>query len=133
MFDVQPEEHLPETAYAPEVSDRVNSRISERTTALLASGCSAVADAVFDAADRRLAIERAADRARTPFVGIWLTASPRTLKHRIETRCNAASDATHLVLEMQLKREVRQLPWIEVSTSASLGTTVEEIRKLLQV
>lgn len=131
MFGIEPELRLPESAYASEVSDNVYALMSERAERLLSDGCPVVADAVYDKASRRAAIEAAASRAKVPFNGIWLQASPDQLKHRIETRRDAVSDATLDVLEMQLVGNIGVNSWDRVSTADGSKETVLETRRLL--
>ena len=59
LFGVAPETRLPESAYSPEVSERVYALLAEEAERVLARGHGVVCDAVLD---------RAADRAR--FAGI---------------------------------------------------------------
>ncbi len=133
MFNVEPESCLPESAYTPEVSDKVYGMMSARAADLLATGCSVVADAVFDVPDRRRIIEDTATRATVPFDGIWLQADPDILKHRVETRPKTASDATGKVLRMQLSRDRGSMSWKKITTAGSVENTISETRRLLGV
>lgn len=133
MFGVEPEERLPESAYAPEVSDKVYAKMSERAEGLLIDGCPVITDAVFDKSRRRVAIEAAARRAQAPFDGIWLQTSTDRLKSRIKKRPTTVSDATLDVLDMQLAGDVGENAWASVSTSGSVEETVHEARGLLSV
>ena len=133
LFGVAPEERLPESAYLPEVSEKVYEAMATRTAALLKDGCVVVTDAVFDRTERRQAIENVARTLGVAFDGLWLQASPGILKQRIETRRNAASDATSAVLDMQLARASGDVDWHRVQTSTSLAETIGAARKLLKV
>ena len=133
MFNVEPESCLPESAYTQEVSDKVYGMMSARAADLLATGCSVVADAVFDVPDRRRIIEDTATRATVPFDGIWLQADPDILKHRVETRPKTASDATGKVLRMQLSRDRGSMSWKKITTAGSVENTISETRRLLGV
>lgn len=133
MFNVTPEDRLPESAYAPEVSDRVYELMSERSANLLKVGCSIVADAVFDVPGRRRLFEHAAVEATAPFSGIWLQAKPETLKYRVNTRPKTASDATQGVLEKQLARGTDALNWKTIDTTGCLDETIRDARRQLGV
>ena len=133
MFNVEPESCLPDSAYTPEVSDKVYSMMSERAESLLASGSSVLVDAVFDMPDRRHMIESAATRVSVPFDGIWLQADPDVLMYRVETRPKTASDATGKVLKMQLSRDPGSMNWNGVNSAGCLEETVFETRRLLEV
>ena len=119
--------------YAPEVSDKVYALMVKRTATSLRNGCSVIADAVFDVPDRRQAIEDAAVQVGAPFGGIWLQANPKTLRHRIETRPKAASDATEKVLKRQLARDVSTMNWEKITTSGGLEETIAETRSWLEL
>lgn len=133
MFGVAPQTRLPESAYRPEVSGKVYDEMTHRALALLKDGCPVVTDAVFDLPRRREAMENAAGEASVRFDGLWLQADPDVLKHRINMRRNAASDATTRVLDMQLSHDVSNLTWEKVPTSGSLTETLAETRRLLEV
>ncbi len=125
MYDVSAETRLPEAAYAPDVSDRVYAALGTRAVSVLRAGAPVIVDAVFDRADRRRDIEQAL--AGYPFAGIWLTASPDTLRHRVATRRGGASDADEAVLMAQLARGKGALSWRDVSTDQGVAQSVSAI------
>jgi hypothetical protein len=133
MFSVEPESCLPESAYTQEVSDKVYGMMSKRAANLLKTGCSVVADAVFDVPERRRMIEDTATQASVPFDGIWLQADHDILKHRVETRPKTASDATGKVLIMQLSRDPGSMNWEKITTAGSVENTISKTRRLLGV
>jgi aminoglycoside phosphotransferase family enzyme/predicted kinase len=129
LFGVPGDTRLPETAYTPEVSDRVYAQLGERGASLLAAGCSIIVDAVFDHDDRRAAINRAVPQA----VGFWLYAGADTLRIRVEARHGGPSDATVAVLEHQLDHDPGRIGWIPISTDRPLAQTVDDIRARLSL
>lgn len=86
MFGIEQEDRLPESVYAPKVSDKVYAMMSERTERPLIDGCPEIVDVVFDKASRRAAIETAAQKADAFFNGNGLQADADQLKHTVETR-----------------------------------------------
>lgn len=133
MFKVEPMACLPDSAYAPGVSDKVYNLMSKRAAKLLKQGCCVVADAVYDLPERRQMIESAAGQANVPFDGIWLHAETDVLRYRVETRAKSASDATQGVLDMQLARDLGKVSWNKISTSRTIEQTISETRKVLEV
>ena len=65
------------SGYTADVSRRVYQELAMGVTEVLESGHSVIADAVFERAVDRAAIEDAATRAGTPFHGVWLDAPDR--------------------------------------------------------
>ncbi|SDJ07398.1 AAA family ATPase [Aliiruegeria lutimaris] len=131
MYGVRPEERLPEQAYTAGISDTVYADLAERTHRLLEGGCSVVTNAVYDRPERRDALERAAEAARAPFLGIWLEADPALLRQRVSTPRDGVSDATVEVLEAQLARDTGPLHWARVPTAGPLSETLSAIDALL--
>lgn len=132
MFGVPADTRLPDEAYAPEVSADVYDRLGQRALGLAGAGASVVMDAVFDRPDRRDAIEAAIRPAGVPFDGIWLEASPDTLRARVEARRSGPSDATIEVLDRQLRRDAGVIGWARVRADRPLADTVSDIRARLR-
>jgi aminoglycoside phosphotransferase family enzyme/predicted kinase len=104
LFGRAAQERLPPEAYAPDVSARVYALMRERAQACLRAGWSVVADAVFDRAEDRAAIARAAQECGAPFAGVWLEAPQTVLEGRVAARVNDPSDADVAVLAAQARR-----------------------------
>ncbi|SDL69650.1 AAA family ATPase [Aliiruegeria lutimaris] len=119
------ENALPEEAYRTEVSDEVYRQVAATTASLATSGASAIAEAVFDRAERRKALEIAV--AEQSFTGIWLSANPNTLKRRVEDRPKGISAAGLPVLDKQLKYDIGPQDWNEISSEAPLADIVSSI------
>ena len=117
FMGVAPEQRLGPDGYRPEISAQVYETIAQRTQAVLASGHSAVADAVYARPEERAGIVRVAEAVPVPFTGFWLTAPRETLAERIEARRGDASDATVPLLDSQLDYELGPVDWTEIDTS----------------
>lgn len=110
LFGKAADEPLPETAYAPAVSEQVYAQIAERAERALWAQTAVVADAVFDQPHRAAAIADVARSVGAPFIGLWLAAPRTTLAARIAARRDDPSDATVAVLEAQLAHGT-PAPW----------------------
>lgn len=119
MHGVSAETRLPDSAYRPEVSNRVYGEMARRAGVILRDGGSVVSDAVFDAPDKRQSIEEAARRSGAQFVGIWLVADPALLKQRVAARRGGPSDATVDILARQLERDAGMMSWHEIEAAGS--------------
>jgi predicted kinase len=120
---------LPESAYAPQVTEKVYDRIAELATTMLASGYSVVADAVYGKESERQAI---ADKARgvgAGFDGLWLDAPAEVLEQRINARQGDASDATVGVLHAQLQSVTPPEDWVRVRAEGSASETLANARQ----
>ncbi|MBL8588653.1 MAG: AAA family ATPase [Methylobacteriaceae bacterium] len=115
MFGVEATQRLPESAYAGEVSARVYDQLEAQAARALAAGGSVIADAVFDRAERRAAIEAAARAAGVDFVGLWLEAPAATLQARVAARQHDPSDATAAVVADQLARGAGDIGWTRIA------------------
>jgi aminoglycoside phosphotransferase family enzyme/predicted kinase len=110
-------ERLGPDGYLPEVTARVYDTIARRAAATLATGHSAIADAVYGMADHRAAIEAVARAAGAPFTGVWLDAPAAVLVSRVSTRQADASDADEAVVRRQLEQDVGAIGWDRVAAS----------------
>jgi len=114
---------LPESAYTPEMHDRVYTRLSETAKSVLAAGFSVIADAVYGRPGERTEIERTATEKGVPFSGLWLEAPARLLQDRIAERRGDASDATGKVLRAQIAQITRPSDWNIVDAAGTAGET----------
>ena len=126
MAGVEETDRLPPSAYTPEMSRRTYDRMLERAAAALSSPWPVVVDAVFAKEAERVAIERVAQEAGVPFLGLWLEAPADVLRRRVATRTGDASDADVAVLERQLGYETGAIRWRRISASG----TAEEVFSL---
>jgi predicted kinase len=121
LHGVAPETRLPETAYRPEISERVYARMRDEARAALVAGSAVVADAVFDRPADREAINRVAHEAAVPFEGFWLSAPLDVLLGRLAERKGDPSDATAAVLLAQAARHCGDLSWRPIDAATELA------------
>jgi aminoglycoside phosphotransferase family enzyme/predicted kinase len=127
MHGVSIETRLPESAYRPEISDRVYEEMARRVGEITHGGGSVVADAVFDKPEKRDLMEKTARRSGARFDGIWLKAEPTLLKRRIETRRGGPSDATLDILAQQLARDVGEITWQKIDAGGTADEIVDRV------
>jgi uncharacterized protein len=130
LFEVAPEQKLPETAYRPQISNEVYDVLSQQVDRVLSQGHSAMADAVFARESERAAIMHIARRAHVRFVGTFLVADLRIRQERIARRTADASDATTEIAELQEQYHVGAVDWAVVDAS---GTPEETLSKCLKL
>jgi aminoglycoside phosphotransferase family enzyme/predicted kinase len=123
---------LPATAYTPSVSKKVYERIAEIASTTVASGFSAIADAVYGTEEEREEIAAIARRGNVPFDGLWLEGPKQILEQRIAARVGDASDATPDVLRAQLNLVTKPHSWSGISTIGSAEETLARVRALLR-
>ncbi len=123
MFSVSAQTRLPSEAYTSPVSARVYAQQIAQAEQVLGLGVAVVADAVFSRTEGRDAIQRAAERAGVPFIGIWLDVPQERLLERVVARQNDPSDATQEVVESQLAADIGPINWLRISTEG----TIEEV------
>jgi uncharacterized protein len=123
LHGVAPETRLPETAYRPEISERVYARMRDEARAALVAGCAVVADAVFDRPADREAIARVAGDTGVAFDGFWLAAPVDVLLGRLAGRKGDPSDATAAVLLAQAARDCGEISWRLMDAAADLAHT----------
>jgi predicted kinase len=119
-------------AYTLETSRRVYSTQAERAGAVVRSGHGAIAEGVFQTQEERAAIERVADDARVPFVGLWLEAHPDVLMARVRSRNNDASDAGVETVQEQLARDPGPLRWRRIDGAQPIEALLREGVALLR-
>jgi predicted kinase len=130
MFGVDPLHRLPGHAYEPAVTERVYARALHAAEACLRSGHAAIVDAVFADERHRVAVERLAREAGTPFRGVWLDVPCDVAIDRLATREADASDATADVLRTQMRRDPGRIGWARLDGRRVLRdapVTLEEI------
>ena len=123
LFGVAPETRLPQSAYSPEVSERVYGLLAEEAGRVLARGHGVILDAVLDRAADRVRFAAIADEARVPFAGIWLDAEAKRLVERVAGRRGDPSDATPDVVRAQIDRAAGAGEWARVDANADARTS----------
>ena len=128
IFDYPPETKLPDSAYTPEVTERVYRALQNQARVSLAGGYTTIIDATFLRQDERQRISACANLARLPFIGIWLEAPSDVLMARIGNRVKDASDADMEVLKQQLKMDPGPIEWKRINAVHYLQDIVTEAR-----
>jgi aminoglycoside phosphotransferase family enzyme/predicted kinase len=129
MAELEP---LGPQGYAPEVSRRVYQILRDRSAEVIASGHTAIADAVFARPEERTAIEEVASRAGAAFVGLWLEAPPAVLLDRVGRRRADASDADASVVSAQLAQSTGLVSWHRIDAGPALDVVAKSSLVLLQ-
>lgn len=127
MHGVPPETRLPDSAYRPEISQKVYGEMARLSGIVLSEGGSVVVDAVFDRPADRERMERIAGDRSLPFLGIWLEADPDMLRQRVSERRGGPSDATVDVLARQLRGWAGQTGWRGIDAARTADAIVAEI------
>jgi aminoglycoside phosphotransferase family enzyme/predicted kinase len=107
-----PKERLPPEAYARAAGETVYETLLETARTCLAAGCAVIADAVFLRADERRAVEEVAASVGVAFRGVWLEAPPDSLRRRVASRRDDASDADERVVDLQLALDPGRIDWL---------------------
>jgi uncharacterized protein len=128
---VSPEQRLPETAYTEAASDAVFAALAEGADIVATGGHACIVDAAFLGPAQRAAVERAATRAGTPFLGLWLTAPVDMLEARIAKRVGDASDATVAVLHKTAQHADGGGDWMKIDAQDA-DQALAEAREALQ-
>ena len=128
LFGVAPTARLPQEAYASAVSAKVYGEMFEEAARLAARGWPVIVDAVFDRPEDREAIRAAAERARAPFLGVWLDLDLAQRAARVDARVNDVSDATRDVLTAQMEKATGAIEWGKFDASKDRETIAAEIK-----
>jgi uncharacterized protein len=124
LFGVDEFDSLPREAYVPRTSPPIYQRLRDFASLALASGQSAILDAVHLRRDERIAAERVASQNNAQFTGLWLEAPLGILRERVVNRARDASDATIEVLAAQTKHEPGAMDWQRIDASRSVEKIV---------
>ena len=133
LMGVEPEQPLPPSAYASEVSDRVYGLLYQRSATALAAGCAVIADATHSLADGRRRLAEVAREAGVRFDGLWLEAPTALMARRIDDRTRDPSDATVEVLHAQLREETGAIDWQRIDSSGEIAGVLAAARRCLEV
>jgi aminoglycoside phosphotransferase family enzyme/predicted kinase len=129
-------ERLGADGYAADVTRRVYATIAHRAGEVVRGGTTAIVDAVYARPADREAIERVANDAHVPFVGVWLDAPASVLIARAERRHLDASDADAAVIRAQLAQAAGAIAWHRVDAARAADdvrqATVTTLRQHLK-
>jgi predicted kinase len=131
LMGVPPETRLPETAYTEAITREVYRGMLKDAEMAIAAGHSVILDAVFARPEQRDSVAELAANLDVPFDGFWLEADAETLRHRVETRKNNASDATVAVLDRQMTRDPGPISWHRLDSSGSKDATLAAAQRIL--
>jgi len=131
LFGVSPLERLGPEGYTAEASQRVYGALARSAAAIVRTGHSAIADAVYARASDRQEIEEAAAAATVPFTGVWLDAPDGVLVARTEQRTVDASDATADIVRLQRAHGTGLNQWRRLDASSSADVVLEAATRLL--
>ena len=124
MFGVDPLKALPQTAYTPEVNERVYQTMFAHGETILGQGLSVILDAAFLAEDERKQLPDLANSCGVGFCGLFLDAPTKIRLQRISSRKRDASDAKHDVALLQEGFDIGKLDWPIVDASGSPQDTL---------
>ena len=119
MFGLPPEAPLGPEGYSAAASDGVYRRVIGKAVAIVETGHSAIADAVFAREADRREVRTSAEAAGVRFTGLWLDASPVVLTDRVRSRRGDVSDATVHVLGNQLDQDTGPIDWLRIDAGGS--------------
>ncbi len=126
------EQRLSSDYYTAEMSQIVYDKLIEKSVAILATGHSVVADAVYARPDERTAIADATKNAGGCFIGFWLDAPAEQLIARVDARNGDASDATANVVRFQLEFNVGAIRWHRLDASQRPERVIEAALSILE-
>jgi aminoglycoside phosphotransferase family enzyme/predicted kinase len=125
-------QRLPPAAYTPEVSAQLYSALAEKAARVIASGHSAIVDAVFARPEERRVLAGSAARSGVPLHGLFLAADLDTRMQRVGARRNDASDADAAVISQQERYDLGTMDWTVVDASGTPKQTLQRVHSALQ-
>jgi uncharacterized protein len=124
-FQIKETDRLPESAYRPEVTEKIYDTLVQRASQILVQGHSVVVDAVFAHVAERNAISEMARRLNVRFSGLFLVTDLATRQRRVGHRKPDASDATPEIAGLQEKYDIGAIDWAVVDASGTPEQTLE--------
>lgn len=126
-------DRLPDSAYAPAMTQRVFAEVNRRCSALLAAGHGVIADAVYARPNERAALADLAMGHGARFDGVWLEASEATRAARVSGRSGDASDADAAIVRRQSGYDTGPMGWRTVSAEGDIATVEAAVRAALEL
>jgi uncharacterized protein len=131
LFDVAETDHLPPSAYRPEVTSRVYGILNDKAGRVVRAGHSVILDAVFAKPEERAAAEHVTADAGAGFRGFFLVARLDTRLERVGTRKPDASDADAAVARKQEDFDIGAISWRIIDASGRPDETLNKARAAL--
>jgi len=131
-FEVMETTRLGPENYTSAASRAIYKRILKKAQRTLAAGKSVVVDAAFLDPHQRRAIEKVAQKASVPFIGVWLEADENTLVERVAARQNDASDATAEIVRRQIAGDAGNVGWQHINAGGSVQQTLENVKEAVK-
>jgi aminoglycoside phosphotransferase family enzyme/predicted kinase len=125
-FRIMETDRLPESAYQPEVTEKIYDTLVQRASRILVQGHSVVVDAVFAHETERTAICAAARKLNIRFVGFFLVTDLPTRLNRVGRREGDASDATPEIAALQEKYNFGVIDWAVIDASGTPEQTLKQ-------
>jgi hypothetical protein len=131
LWGIGDELRLPQGAYSKEFSSRVYAVLAERTSLILKSGQSVIADGVFGTRPERDAVRQLAEALGISFSGLWLEGPQPILEKRIEGRIEDVSDATVAVLHSQMRDVEVPHDWKQIFVAGPAREILSKAKRAL--
>lgn len=131
LMDVAPLVRLSQSAYRPDVTERVYAALRQRAQVALAAGHAVVVDAVHSTPEERDALTAIARAAGARFGGLWLDAPADAMAARIAGRKADASDSTVAVMRQQTGYDLGAVSWPGIEAGGDAAATLEAARAAL--
>ena len=140
LLGIKPENQptlIEEGIYSQDSTHKTYQKLYDLAGEILNSGYSVIVDATFLNLEKRSLFKKLAEINRLPFIILEFTATPETLRKRVASRRNDASDADLAVLEAQLTRwqtleEDEQIYTISIDTEQqeNLPLLIEKLESI---
>ncbi|QLC25353.1 AAA family ATPase [Parasphingopyxis algicola] len=128
LFGVLPEQPLPPSVYAGDVSQHVYRRLRTDARRALAGGSTVIADATFLESAERDAIAQLAKDCGAAFTGLWLEAPTDIRAERVTARGPNPSDATVAVVQAQARADTGPVGWTPIDAGQDRASLVHTAR-----
>ncbi len=125
-FQIKDTDRLPQSAYRPEVTEKIYETLIQRASRILVQGHSVIVDAVFADIAERNAIAEVARKLSVRFSGLFLVTDLATRQRRVGRRDADASDATPEIAGLQEKYDIGAMDWAVVDASGTPEQTLEQ-------
>ncbi|MEJ8473619.1 AAA family ATPase [Roseibium algae] len=122
----------PEEAYSNTASTAVYAALDQCIQTTLASGHSAIFDAVFSKEAERQHLETIASNSEADFCGLWLEAPADVSKARVAARTEDASDATPNIVDRQQGYDIGHMNWAVIDAGQAPEDTASTARLALK-